>query len=482
MDQLWVGTREHILADYLQARLLDYKAVAQHRWLPQFSAQFCINLLICIEVLAPPITLSSSLWVRPEQVLLPIIFVLYFWFLLAGFVRLIRWNGMFLIGALFCLGVLLSVWYGAEVLHHAVILRDFYDLPKALFPVVFFTLAYEAKLSEVALRRLLNFLAAAILLVCLYGWAQWMDMGFTHALNPYYSALNHDISLLYARRVYSTLGNPNHLGQLMSWSVVAFTLALLFSVGSRLRNTALMLATLVTLVMTGSRYALLNAAIGVVLVFFLSPASSRLRKSHVRVLLILLPVFALTIGIVANSNKRTLERYKTLERPLEVDSLRGRLDHVWLAPWDDFVNSPLLGNGPAKAIYTDTITDSEFLDVLKNFGIIGFLPYISYFLFPMYLMSKGLKVEQRTGLFSEGNIPATLLTLRLGFIMSATALVMNTGMSTFNNLSLQGFLWIWLGLGARSAKVITENAAAGSVMQISFAGTQMGQRLRSKTG
>jgi hypothetical protein len=475
-----MGMKEHILADPIQARLLEYRTFSRRGLLAQFSAQICITSLICIGILAPPVTVSASLWVRPEQVLLALIFPVYLWFLLAGFARPIRWNGMFLIGALFCLSVLLSVWYGAEALHHTVILRDFYDLPKALFPVVFFTLAYEAELSEVALRRLLNFLAAAILLVCLYAWAQWMDMSFTQALNPYYSALNHDISLYYARRVYSTLGNPNHLGQLMSWSLVAFTLAVLFGVGSQLRNITLMLATLVTLVMTGSRYALLNATIGVVLVFFFASASKRLRKPQLRLLVILLPIFVLTFSIVANSNKQTLDRYKTLEHPLEVDSLRARLDRIWLAPWADFMESPFLGNGPAKSVYTGLITDSEYLDVLKNFGIIGFLPYISYFLFPMLLMGKGLKAEQRTGLFFQANIPATLLTLRLGFIMGVTALVMNTGMSTFNNLSLQDFLWIWLGLGARSAKMLTENAGAWQAMPHSFAAHARGSWVRSK--
>jgi O-antigen ligase len=461
--------RRQILESPGRAHPLDFSAISARTSIAELCAQFCVIALICIGILVPPINVTSSLWVRPEQVLLPLIFAVCLWLLLAGLARPIRWNGMFLVGALFCSSVLLSAWYGAEALHHTVILRDFYDLPKALFPVAFFTLAYEAELSEISLRRLLGFFSAAILLVCVYAWAQWMHFGFTQTLNAYYSALNHDSTLYYARRVYSTMGNPNHLGQLMSWSVVAFTLAVLFRVGNTFRNITLMLATLVTLVMTGSRYALLNGTVGVVLVFFFSLTSARLRKGHLRLLLVLLPILVLTFTVVAASNKLTLDRFKTVEHPLEVDSLRARLDRMWLAPWDDFVKSPLLGNGPAKSIYTGIITDSEYLDILKNFGILGFLPYIGYFLFPLYLMRKGLKAERHTQASIAETIPATLLTLRLGFIIGATALIMNTGMSTFNNLSLQSFIWIWLGLGARSAIMIRESANAGPALPLPFA-------------
>jgi hypothetical protein len=42
--------------------------------------------------------------------------------------------------------------------------------------------------------------------------------------------------------------------------------------------------------------------------------------------------------------------------------------------------------------------------------------------------------------------------LRLSFIMVVTTLLMNVGMSTFYNAALQGFLWMWLGLGVAVAK------------------------------
>jgi O-antigen ligase len=94
------------------------------------------------------------------------------------------------------------------------------------------------------------------------------------------------------------------------------------------------------------------------------------------------------------------------------------------------------------------------MDVLKEFGVIGFFSYICYFLFPLYLSWKGLLAGQRAGPQAEEHFPATFLVLRLSCVMAVTAMVMNIGESTFYNQILQGFLWLWLGLGARCAKAI----------------------------
>ena len=440
-----------------QAQLLDYSPIASRDWPARFGAQFCVISLICISIAAPPVTIiPGTLWLRPEELLLPVVGVIYLWFLLAGYARPIRANGMFLVGLLFCGTTLLSAWYGAEALHHTVILRDFYDLPRALFPVAFFTLAYEAELSEKALRRLLSFFGVAVVLVCLYAWAQWVNLGFTQVLNTYYSALNHDSALFYARRVYATFGNANILAQFTCWSVAAFALAALFRVGNQIRNIALALASLVTLVMTGSRYGLVLGALGLALIFALALASRRIRGWRLAALPAALVVFGLTFAIVSSSNQGTLERFQTLENPMQIDSFRGRLDRLWVQPLADFLQSPILGHGPAKSIYTDVITDSEYLDVLKKFGLVGFLIYLGYFLLPLALVWKGLKLARRVGPFLEERFAATFLALRLSFIMCLTALAMNVFMSTFQNLSLQAFLWLWLGLGARAARTVRD--------------------------
>ena len=426
--------------------------------LSQHLAKICLILLVCASITAPAITIHQGLpWMKAEQLLLPVILVIYTWLLMAGLARLIRFNWMFLVGAIYTLSIILSIAYGADILRQSVILRDFYEIPKAWLPVVFFTLAYEAELPEESLRRLFAFFAAAVFFICLYAWGQWFGLGITHVLNTFYSGGEHiDVGLERYRRVYSTMGNANVLGQLMTWSIVAFTMAILFRVGSRARNVIVVFACLVTLAMTGSRYGLITTGFGIVLIVLLPSTNRRRRFAQLGILLVLLPVFGWTIASVASRNRATLDRLESLKNPFETDSFRKRLNVLWRDAGSDIAQSPFLGYGPAKTRFTGTFTDSEYLDVLKQFGIIGFLSYIAYYLFPLSLLWKGIRTAWRAGPFFGEWGPATFLTLCLSFVMVITALLMNVGESTFYNQLLQAFLWLWMGLGARSAKYITD--------------------------
>jgi O-antigen ligase len=432
----------------------DYQLWQPRLSLAQATARVLIFTLMSLSILAPAITITPTLpWMKAEQLLLPLVFLLYGWMLLSGSARLIRLNGMFIVGGLFCFSVLLSIWYGADILHHPVIFRDYYELPKVWLPVIFFTIALEADLSEASLQRLLSYFAASVSLVCLYAWAQFANLGFTYKLNNLYSAGSHiDIGLRNHGRVYSTMGNANVLGQLMTWAIVGFTMAFLFRVGGRARNILVAFACLVTLAMTGSRYGLLTATIGLVMILALPSASNRRRLAQLGLLVLILPAFVWSFDVTVKTNQGNAQRLASLRHPLEVDSLRSRLDDLWLDAANDFVRSPFVGYGPAKSFYTGVYTDSEFLDVLKEFGIVGFLPYLAYYLFPMFLLWRGLRAAKRAGPLWEERFPATSLTLRLAFVFAVTALVMNIGESTFYNQLLQAFLWLWLGLGVSCAR------------------------------
>lgn len=428
------------------------------RWIARRAAECSVILLICISITAPPIRLGNNLpFVKAEQLLLAVVCLVYVWFLLAGYARAIRFNGMFVIGALYCFCVTLSGWYGAHLLGHPVVLRDLYEIPKALFPVVFFTVAYEAELSEGSLRRLTTFFSIAVVMVCFYAWAQFAGLGVTHTLNPYYTAGEHiDVILLRIGRVYSTMGNPNVLGQLMSWAIPAFMMAALFGVGNRMWNIVVVFCCLITLAMAASRYGVVTSTLGIAMIFVVSPLFLRRRLGRLALLILLLPAFALTVQSVAVTNPNASERLLTLKDPLHTDSARGRLDALWPDAETDFARSPFVGNGPAKTYFSDIITDSEYLDVLKEFGVVGFLPYLAYYALPLFLIGKGLKSSRRLGAWAEDRMPATSLVMRLSLVLIVLAMVMNVGESTFYNLLTQGFLWLWIGLGARASKTLNE--------------------------
>ena len=419
-------------------------------------AHFCVIALIFVSVTAPVVYLSTSLpWFKLEQLALPIILFVYGWFVLAGMARPVRPNAMYLIGGVYVLCICVSLFFGSVLLGQTVILRDFYEIPKALLPVIFFTLALEADLSEASLHRLLSFFVLAMVLVCLYAWAQWMDLGVSHILTPFYSGGEHDEgSLSHYRRVYSTMGNPNFLGEVMTWSVVAFTLAALFKIGSRFRNLAMAFASLITLVMTGSRYGLLDTGLGLALVLILPSFFNRRRMAPLAILVVLLPVFVGVSFAVANRNQATFDRLLTLHDPLKADSLRDRVDELWRDAADEFLRSPLFGQGPAKTKFSDVFTDSEYLDVLKKFGIVGFLVYLGFFIFPLVVLWKGLKRAARYGPQLEEQVPAKFWAMRVAFLMVSTAMVMNIGMSTFYNAGIQAFVWLWLGIGVGAVRSV----------------------------
>jgi len=411
--------------------------------------------MVCLAITAPALIVSADLpYFKAEQLLIPIVVGVYLWMLLAGIARPIRLSGMFAIGFLFCLCNAGSIWFGARILGHPVILRDLYELPKVWLPVAFFTIGYEAYLTERSLLNLARYFSLAVVLVCAYAWSQYFGLTFTYRFNPYYSPGGHiDAALEYARRVYGTVGNANVLGELMVWCTVILLLAALFSVGNRVSHVAVALACVVTLVMTGSRYGVLNLALALFLILWLASTSRRQRIAPAALLLLLIPVFVGAYQIVASSNRRTLERYQTLQDPLGVDSFRQRVDDLWLEAWRDFNNSPLFGHGPGKAFLSqsDRFIDSEYLDVLREKGSIGFVVFLAYYLYPLHLLLRGRRaIRGSYGLLSE-LAPAGAWCVHVGLIMGILALVMNIGMATFYSPFLQGFLWLWLGIGSGCA-------------------------------
>ena len=444
--------------------------LADQERLRQWLAQVCVIGMISLSITAPGIVFSSSLpYFKIDQLLIPVVLAVYVWMLLAGIARPFRLNGLFLVGILYFICNVVSIVYGAALLGHPVILRDFYDLPKVLLPVAFFTIAFEAELSEPALRRLLLIFSVAVLLVCFYAWAQFLRLSFTDKLNAYYTESEiANQALEYGRRVYATMGNANGLGILMTWCVVIFVLATLFRVGSRIYYSLVAFACLVTLVMTASRYGLVSLITGLILIIALASSSGRKALPRMAFVLLLLPVVAWTYQTVASSNARTFARYQALANPLQVDSLRDRLDYLWPTAWGDIRKSPIVGHGPGKSflwvgVQRGGYIDSEYFNVLREHGFLGLLVFLGYYFYPLYLIYKGLRAGRSVAYVQLARVPAQLTILYASFIMGVLALVMDIGMATFYALVLQGFLWLWLGLGARLSATIREPLSATNV-------------------
>lgn len=425
--------------------------------------QFAVTALVILCITAPAITISSSLpWFKAEQLAVPVFAAVYGWLLLAGRAAPLRMNGLWIAGGLYLVCNLISLAYGWAFLGHEVIVRDFYEFPKILLPVAFYTMGRETPMTEAGLLRLRRWMIAAVAVICAYAAAQWLNLGISQTLANYYSGGEHiEGALSHYRRVYSTMGNPNVLGQLMTWSIAMFALAVLYRIGSMAVNFTVMLASSVTLVMTGSRYGLINTGVAFAVIFLLPGVFRRKRKAPLTLLLVLLPLFAGVTFYLVGRNQTTLDRIVTLSNPMQADSLRTRLDLLWQDAEREIAQSPLFGHGPAKTIFSGIVTDSEYLDVLKEFGFVGFFVYLTYFGVPLAALWKGLRRGSRAG-SSGGDVwAASLWITRVGFLMGLTALLMNIGMSTFYNASLQGFLWLMLGIAVRASQKASAAEFAG---------------------
>jgi O-antigen ligase len=425
--------------------------------------RFSTITLMCLSIVAPVMRFTADFWMKVDILLLPVVAVVYLWMLLTGLARPVRLNSLMIVAPVFATCIFISLVYGTKVLGHALWTSDLFDVVKPFLPVAFFTLAYEAELSESSLRVLLTALLFSAVLICIYAYGQWFDLGFTYALQPFYSGGLHDEgSLAHYRRVYSTISNPNFLGMLMTWLIAAFSLGALFRVGSRLCNLALLLGSIAVLAMTGSRYGFIDTAFALVLLFFLPAPTEKSAVRRKTTLLLAVPVLLGGVLLVATTNKATLDRFQMLETPEKERSLRLRLDGLWRDAGELFLQSPLFGHGPAKSIFGDVFTDSEYLMVLKEYGLLGIVPYFCYFLLPLAMVWKGLRGVKDFGEALEREWPATYWALCASFILIVTALVMNVGMSTYFNLSLMAFLWMWMGIGASCARRLESASLSGN--------------------
>jgi O-antigen ligase len=439
---------------------LDLPSVAETPTLGQRFLRLCVIPLMLISILAPVVRLGDAFWLKLDQLALPVIALVYLWLLLAGLARPIPLNSMFLVAFVFCICIALSLLYGSQVIGHPLMSRDFMEFPKTVFPVIFFTLAYVADLPEKTLRSLVTWLVVAVLLICAYAYGQWFNMGFTYYLQPFYSGGAHDEgSLEHYRRVYSTLSNPNTLAILMTWVIAAFTMAALFRVGRRFWVLTALFGSLITLTMTGSRYGLIDTVFALILVFLLPAPTEKAKLKRRGVLFVAIPLVLGAIFVVAATNRATLDRFQMLGSPLKENSLRARLDSLWLDAFGKFLQSPVFGHGPARVIFTEVVTDCEYLQILKQFGIVGLLPYLCYFLVPLAAMRKGMKSVALAGAQLEGQWRGTYWGLCFGWVVPVTCLVMNIGMGTYYDQSLVAFTWMSMGIGASCSNRVAQLAA-----------------------
>jgi O-antigen ligase len=429
---------------------MSYRIPERQSVIGRHFLQLSVLVLLVACLLTPSISVSADMKLPLEVFLLPLILYLYFLLVCIRKARPPRACFVHICGALLSLSILVSIFYGSTYLHHALLIRDYYDSVKVWLPVLFFTIAYQADFDEQATRRFLAVFSVATLLICLYGWAQFLDARVADKLNFYYlGGEHHDIDLQLERRVYSTFGNPNVLGQFLSCALICYVLVYVSRFGSRIKSAAITLAIITGLVLTGSRYALI-VSLGSMLLVLLLTLDEPKRTVRLASSTLLLVSLAFAFVMTQKVDRDATNRFQELSNPAEIQSLRGRTDVLWMDALAYFEISPVLGHGPAKVVFTE-VTDSEYLDVLKSYGILGFSFYFAMHLWVLIQLWRGLRVNRLSGGRIDELFRADLLLVRLGFVLILAGLAMNIGMATYFNWKLGSFFWLVLGLTVRAA-------------------------------
>lgn len=175
------------------------------------------------------------------------------------------------------------------------------------------------------------------------------------------------------KRAVGTIGNPNYWGFVISVALALITYMVFWQ--GRLLYLPLFLGLLVSLILTGSRSALIcwvsGTVIGGIVVAFIMKETPRVGVSVVATLVLVIGVFGLELSAYYENK----ERFSVAN----VETLVGRMN-VWEQAWQtttqDF-RTFLLGQGPRKGIDTLHWGDNSYVKIFRDYGAVSLGLYLS---------------------------------------------------------------------------------------------------------
>jgi O-antigen ligase len=286
-------------------------------------------------------------------------------------------------------------------------------------------------LNAQRLYRILYLILGLYLVATLIGLFQFYGiLGFDWLTAPLYSESR--INSVHIR-VMGTFVNPNTFGSFLAVGALLAIGLVFYERKAGLKISLILLALLLvfTLSLTKSRTALLSfaAGFGALLLLF---SGNRQRS----LLYILIGIFGLALGALLLyylAPHDVISRFATLTDITNDLSWQMRL-YAWYVNLSLFWQAPLIGWGPAFAIHTP-IVDSEYVLILRRYGIIGFLLYSGIYLLPIKTAWQYLKDQDLTALFSK-----VLLASMVVF------LVTNITNPLFHEMQFMNFWCVWLGM------------------------------------
>jgi O-antigen ligase len=345
------------------------------------ATPWLVALLLALSILSPSIRFLEGLpAIRLEGIVALVAFGLFLLRHLTMNHRIkLRSNPAYKWFALFGVSILCSIAYAAVVKGYYPIGRDFWELGKLLEYFLIFALVSSLRISSVNFARYYWIALGLFLLSVLFGFAQYFNLGDINAVvSPYY-APTQMYGLLVHGRIMGTTSNPNEFGALLVLaSSMALSGALFFQRRlSRFASWLCLAVFILALMYTLSRSSLVALAIAIVVILTLYMATGMSAPKLRRLLLAIMLLGVIGVVDMQLVPGKFSPRVSQLTDISQANSWQGRLDK-WTSNIAAWRQSPLFGWGPGKATMP-TVVDSEWLLLLRRYGLIGVMVFIMWF-------------------------------------------------------------------------------------------------------
>lgn len=404
------------------------------------SFQRIITPLLVASILLPPIRLPKGI----PSIRVELIIILVAWALLL--------LGHFAIGRpikfhqdlvykwfiLFGLAILLSIVYSTILKGYSIIARDFWEFGKLLEYFLIFALVANLDISPNEMKHYYKIALVVFLCSAFLGIAQYLNLGnINETISPYYAPTQMR-GLLFNKRITGTTGNPNEFGALMVFaSSLAFSGIFFFKKKTmRLFSWICFAVFVLSIVLTLSRSAIIALIIAICFITLLKYPFISGTKRGIKRLAIVIPIMIIILLIIINiAPDKFFLRFNQLENISRDTSWQARIVN-WKVNYALWELSPLFGWGPGKMTMT-TIVDNEWLLLLRRYGLVGVIIFISWFVSFYHGLSRICRSS------SSAEVRALAVALQATFLAYAVYMI---PAAVYHLLQLMPILLIFLGL------------------------------------
>lgn len=392
---------------------------------------YLIIFLAFITLLLPPIQLPSGLpEIRIEELFIYTILPFY---IFTKFKFINSSAKLFLILFFAFVGLqIVSLLYGKFFMGVTVGTRDYFEIIKTIKYGILIGAISTLKISDVQLKNILLLISLFFLFVTIIGLMQYYGiLGMDRITAPLYIQERiYDVN----RRMMGTFYNPNTFSAALSIGFIITLLNLLINKEPTKRALFFFVCFMLlwSILLTQSRTGLAVLVLGSIVFFGLNSINN---KQNLRLGLISISSFVLLAALVLSfASGDAISRYTSGLDVFNDTSFQLRLI-AWYLNLQLFSQSVLFGWGPAKHQFT-SIVDSEYILLLRQFGVIGFtINIIGFYLYPINRAFKFMSDQSIRGAYNRFFI--------VGFLMF---MISNLTNALFREIQFMDFWCLLIGI------------------------------------